>query len=328
MTGETFPQPHCPTINVISITATITTVTTNPTTTIINAVAVTTIITVTTTSATTTTTTNSTTTSATFTTFISDPDVTETPHTERSQESELESFWLLQTSSSSSSSFYALLLGSRAPSLGMSSLVFPQKPSGGISQTRREGEAFYLTFVIEFEEEVALGTASQAESTLDRTCTVEINNSCGFYALSDPGLFMVSGFCNEPLPPGINKRSQASGGFTKPMGTATGAVGVFTYDLAHHQTKDYNAVLAVMFSVPFDYNLYSNWCAAGIFFRGIECDYNLFDLLYNGEEFSFVRAKGGAGPRTYKGEVVEVSVRMSASSRAVLRVDIEDLDLT
>ncbi|CAL8298059.1 unnamed protein product [Merluccius merluccius] len=321
MTGETFPQPHCPTINVISITATITTVTTNPTTTIINAVAVTTIITVTTTSATTTTTANSTTTSATFTTFISDPDVTETPHTERSQESELESFWLLQTSSSSSS-FYALLLGSRAPS-GVE-VAFRGKVLRSKQEVKVTGGGVE-TFKGATEPELQ---RSQAESTLDRTCTVEINNSCGFYALSDPGLFMVSGFCNEPLPPGINKRSQASGGFTKPMGTATGAVGVFTYDLAHHQTKDYNAVLAVMFSVPFDYNLYSNWCAAGIFFRGIECDYNLFDLLYNGEEFSFVRAKGGAGPRTYKGEVVEVSVRMSASSRAVLLVDIEDLDLT
>ncbi|CAL8391192.1 unnamed protein product [Arctogadus glacialis] len=166
---------------------------------------------------------------------------------------------------------------------------------------------------------------SQSDNMIQRTCLVEIYDTCGVYALSDPGLFLVSGECISPLPPQIKKRSKASGNFTSTLLTARGSVGVFTYDLVHHQHKDYNAVLAVMFSVPFDYNLYSNWCGAGIFNRGTDCDNDLFDLMYYGSEMGFVRVKGGAAARTFKGEIVEVAVNITDSSRAVLSVEVKEL---
>ena len=138
-------------------------------------------------------------------------------------------------------------------------------------------------------------------------------------------LFLVSGGCSVPLPPQIKKRSKASANFTSTLLTACGSVGVFTYDLVHDQHRDYNAVLAVMFSVPFDYNLYSNWCGAGILNRGTECDKDLFDLMYYGSEMGFVRVKGGAAARTFKGEIVEVAVNITDSSRAVLTVEVKEL---
>ena len=78
--------------------------------------------------------------------------------------------------------------------------------------------------------------------------------------------------------------------FTKIGHTATGAVGVFTYDLSGSSKK-----LAFMFSVPYDYNLYSNWHAAGIYGAGKSCDYNLYYEMYYNGEYGFVRRKGGSG---------------------------------
>ena len=79
--------------------------------------------------------------------------------------------------------------------------------------------------------------------------------------------------------------------FKKTPHTARGAVGVFTYDL---YKGGYYKKLAFMFSVPYDYNLYSNWHASGIFGMHKACDYNLFYEMYNSGENGFTRRKGGS----------------------------------
>jgi len=76
--------------------------------------------------------------------------------------------------------------------------------------------------------------------------------------------------------------------FQKTAHTARGAVGVFTYEL-----QSCNKKLAYMFSVPFDYNLYSNWHAGGFFGKSKDCNYDLFYEMYNSAENGFLRRKGG-----------------------------------
>lgn len=115
--------------------------------------------------------------------------------------------------------------------------------------------------------------------------------------------------------------------FNKTTGAATGAVGVFTYDLFNADQNDYSHLMAVMFSVPYDRNLYSNWFAVGIFERGNNCDYNLYDIMYNGSENNFVRAKADGSCISYEGDYVIVSASMSDSGEATLRVDISDTDM-
>jgi len=44
-----------------------------------------------------------------------------------------------------------------------------------------------------------------------------------------------------------------------------------TYDLFERNRNDYIETLAIMFSVPWDYNLYKNWFAVGIYPKGKEC---------------------------------------------------------
>ena len=138
-------------------------------------------------------------------------------------------------------------------------------------------------------------------------------------------MFTESGYCEDPLPPMVGPCSAASALFNKTTGAATGAIGVFTYDLFNPDLNDYSHVLAIMFSVPYDRNLYSNWFAVGIFDRGNSCDYNLYDIMYNGSENNFVRAKADGSCISYEGDYVVVSATMSDSHEAVLKVDINDI---
>lgn len=121
--------------------------------------------------------------------------------------------------------------------------------------------------------------------------------------------------------------SNGSAFFNKTTGAATGSVGVFTYDLFNPEMNDYSHIMAVMFSVPYDRNLYSNWFAVGIFDRGNECDYNLYDIMYNGSENNFVRSKADGSSISYQGDYAFVTASMSDSGEAVLRVDISDVGM-
>ncbi|KAM4615184.1 DELTA-sagatoxin-Srs1a-like isoform 1-T3 [Polymixia lowei] len=157
-----------------------------------------------------------------------------------------------------------------------------------------------------------------------RNCSVEITNASGSYTLANPRVFTESGCCELPLPPVVGPCSTASALFNKTSGAATGAVGVFTYELVNPDLNDYSHVVAVMFSVPYDRNLYSNWCAVGIFDRGNDCDYNLYDIMYNGTENNFVRGKADGSSISYEGDYVIVRASMSDSGEAVLMVNVND----
>lgn len=158
-----------------------------------------------------------------------------------------------------------------------------------------------------------------------RSCSVEINNNSGYFTLTNPRVFTESGHCEIPPSPMVGPCCLGSAMFNKTTGAATGAVGVLTYDLYNPNYGDCSYVLAIMYSVPFDRNLYSNWFAVGVFSRGVECDYNLYDSMYNNSEYNFVRGQGDGSSVTYQGEFLMVSASMSDNGEAMLRVDINDM---
>ncbi|KAM3862666.1 DELTA-sagatoxin-Srs1a-like [Diretmus argenteus] len=158
-----------------------------------------------------------------------------------------------------------------------------------------------------------------------RHCSIEINNISCSYTLSNLRVFTESGCCEVPLPPMVGPCSIGSALFNKTTGATTGAVGVFTYDLLNPDLNDYSHVMAVMFSVPYDRILYSNWFAVGIFERGNDCDYNLYNMMYSGGEDHFVRGKADGSWISYEGDYVTVRASMSDSGEAVLRVDVSDI---
>ncbi|XP_013888684.1 cytolysin RTX-S-2 [Austrofundulus limnaeus] len=160
-----------------------------------------------------------------------------------------------------------------------------------------------------------------------RHCSVEIKNNTNNYTLSNPRVFTESGFCKVPLPPMVGPCSAVRALFNKTTGTATGAVGVFTYDLFNADLNDYSHIMAVMFSVPYDRILYSNWLAVGIFDKGKRCDHDLYELMYKGSGSKFVRGKADGSNIFYEGDYVILSASMTASGEAILKVEVNDTGL-
>lgn len=56
---------------------------------------------------------------------------------------------------------------------------------------------------------------------------------------------------------------------------ATGVVGVLTYYI-----PDMKSTLAVMWSVPFDYNLYENWWNVKLYDGKVKPNYDMYNELY------------------------------------------------
>lgn len=134
---------------------------------------------------------------------------------------------------------------------------------------------------------------------------------------------MISGYNLSPLAPTVGSSERDISTFTKTYGKARGAVGVFTYEL-FNPSKKHTEIMAVMFSVPFDYNLYSNWFAAGIFDNCKICDKTLYDEMYNSTERKFVRGEADGSSITYKGNDVTIMASMSNSGSAVMKVEVCD----
>ncbi|XP_027140882.1 bryoporin-like [Larimichthys crocea] len=155
-----------------------------------------------------------------------------------------------------------------------------------------------------------------------RECSIEITNTCSDYALCVPSVYVNSGSCAQSLPLTIHPSSSGKALFTKTPNTARGAVGVFTYDL-HDKSNESTEKIAVMFSVPYDFNLYSNWYAVGIFDKSTECNYDLYHKMYNNTDITFVRKNAGQG-LSYKKHRVTILASMSDTHQPELKVEVKD----
>ena len=109
--------------------------------------------------------------------------------------------------------------------------------------------------------------------------------------------------------------------FIKTRGAAAGSVGVLTYETKKVQGKNTEEVLAIMFSVPYDYNLYNNWFAVGIYGHGRTCDRGLFNDMYYNQGDRFVRRKAGSDVN-YEGNVFNVKAKMADVASTILTVEL------
>ncbi|XP_036449995.1 bryoporin-like [Colossoma macropomum] len=155
-----------------------------------------------------------------------------------------------------------------------------------------------------------------------RNVTIQITNYSTTYTLSNPRIHTTQGYCFHPPQPTIEKNTSEACCFSKTAHVARGAIGVMTYQIL---TDDRHCVaeLAIMFSVPYDNNLFRNWFALGIYKTPISCDYNLFYQMYytNGP---FTRAKGTGNSIEYHGKRVYVKGTMSAFGQSIMKVEFRD----
>ena len=133
-------------------------------------------------------------------------------------------------------------------------------------------------------------------------------------------LFLEKGHCSVPLTLTINPKTDGNGTFAKFSGTATGAVGVFTYDLQRDNLCTLK--LAVMFSVPFDRNFYKNWFAIGLFPNGTKCNHELYHRMYYEDDPDFVRGEAGSCNLQYQRDQIMIEATMAKTATATLKVEI------
>lgn len=136
---------------------------------------------------------------------------------------------------------------------------------------------------------------------------------------------MKSGFVYSPPQPTVRSTKTEICSFTKDDYTASGTVGVLTYELFDVRTKKCNEVMAVMFSVPFDYNLYKNQLALGVFEHTRACDEKLYEHMYESKDFTnFVRHESNGSGLKYEGRVVDLRACMSDEGRAIVKLEVYD----
>ncbi|XP_026231594.1 bryoporin [Anabas testudineus] len=167
--------------------------------------------------------------------------------------------------------------------------------------------------------------AVSATLTTNRNCTIEITNVSSNYCLINPKVYMTSGFSQHPPQPTIRSTKTEVCSFTKDDNTATGAVGLLTYDLFHMQSRVCSERMAIMFSVPFDHNLYKNRLAVGVVDQTSACDKSLYDQMYDGKDLSkFTRSEANGSGLEYRATYVDLRATMSTVGKAIVKVELFD----
>lgn len=134
---------------------------------------------------------------------------------------------------------------------------------------------------------------------------------------------MSSGFCKHPPQPTVRDNLSEVCSFIKDDHTATGAVGLLTYDLFHKQSRVFSQRMAIMFSVPYDRNLYKNRLAVGVVDHSQACDKNLYKQMYDGKDLTnFKSCENSSSGLECSNQYVELRATMSTNGKAILKVEI------
>ena len=145
------------------------------------------------------------------------------------------------------------------------------------SKTSKRGFAAAIPFI-----KLAFSVLGKALNALrsDRKIAVGIGNDTP-YAWKAIGVHFRSGTSNNILPACLSAKKAAVYTARKTSGpVARGAVAALGYEI-----PDLKVTLAVLFSVPFDYNWYSNWWDVRVFPGKISINYDLYERMYYGNPY-------------------------------------------
>ncbi|XP_033501393.1 actinoporin-like protein [Epinephelus lanceolatus] len=169
--------------------------------------------------------------------------------------------------------------------------------------------------------------AVAADVDRKRSVVIEISNFTKNYCLINPRVYLENGETYNPPQPTVRPLKAEVCTFSKSRGGATGSIGVMTYDLFERSQNDYIESVAIMFSVPWDYNLYKNWFAVGIYKKGRNCDKDLYKEMYYEKkqtEHGFVREEATGSGINYVGNYLDIKATMSPLENAIMKVEVWD----
>lgn len=138
-------------------------------------------------------------------------------------------------------------------------------------------------------------------------------------------VYLENGETYNPPQPSVRSMMSECCTFTKSGSSATGAIGVLMYDLCQTSSKAIYESLAIMFSVPWDYNLYKNWFAVGLYKKGRACDHALYKEMYyekKQKEHGFAREEAVGSGINYVGNYLDVRATMCPLENAIMKVEV------
>ena len=145
-------------------------------------------------------------------------------------------------------------------------------------ETSKRGVAEAIPFI-----ELGISVLEKALSTLgsiSRKIAVGIGNNTP-YAWKAIGVYFRSGTSDVILPFCLGSKQATVYTARKTSGpVATGAVAVAGYEI-----PDLKVTVCIMFSVPFDYNWYSNWWDVKVFSGRKAINHQLYNDMYYGKPY-------------------------------------------
>ncbi|OCT61917.1 DELTA-thalatoxin-Avl1a [Xenopus laevis] len=155
-----------------------------------------------------------------------------------------------------------------------------------------------------------------------RCVGIEIANKTRSITLSSPSTYCESGYSHSPPPPSISPGTVDRCIFVKTPSTTCGSVGVVTYCLSNSQT------VAILFSNPYDYTLYSIYFGVLITDHSPKADYELYNEMYcnkvQSSQFKRARVSKNSRDLEVSHGQVKVLATMSNDTKSILRVEIVD----
>ena len=167
----------------------------------------------------------------------------------------------------------------------------------------------------------------------NRTIGIEISNLFEkSVELTYVGNYLDSGVEYTPPQPTIQAGRREGCGFAKTSDTACGSVGVMVYKItasSSNKEQVQECYMVMMWSVPFDYNLYDNWFAIGMkdYIAQDNINKSLWREMYYDDETWFQRKaakKGRPCDITFGG--IRIIATMSDVGNAVMKVEAKPTD--
>ncbi|XP_038676898.1 DELTA-sagatoxin-Srs1a-like [Scyliorhinus canicula] len=161
----------------------------------------------------------------------------------------------------------------------------------------------------------------RAKHVSERTVEILIQNNSKSKVLTDAATFNYSGHLYNPPPPVISPGEKGDAMFIKTRGAARGSVGILTFKYGSNQ-------FSVLFSNPFDYNIFSIEYALYISGVSEQTDKYLYRKMYSQMKPQKNYAKEVLSARTraisVSGGGLVVSATMSNESHSIIKIDVRD----